>query len=77
MAEKLKIDPMPVRAGLSAKYSPTTRRTRVMEKTVLHWIMDVVGDRPWMLQQDPVPCHVCHVAKGALLRRRHEEHVAS
>ena len=48
-----------------------------MEKTVLHWMMDVVGDRPWMLQQDPVPCHVCHVAKGALLRRRHEEHVAS
>jgi hypothetical protein len=30
----------------------------VMESTALPWIKTVAGDRPWVWQQNPVPCHV-------------------
>ena len=29
-----------------------------MECTLLPWIKTVAGDRPWVLPQDPAPCHV-------------------
>lgn len=29
-----------------------------MEQTVLPWIRGIVGDRPWVWQQDSAPCHV-------------------
>ena len=35
---------------------------QVMEQSVLPWIRGIVGDRPWVWQQDSAPCHVSHRA---------------
>lgn len=44
----------------------TATYLEVMEQVVLPWIRGVVGDRPWVWQQDSAPCHVSHKAMSWL-----------